>query len=53
LEEAAVGGHPGARDAFATHELKRGKYDRAMKHVLIGATLGHDGSINSLRQEST
>mmetsp|Transcript_6638 Transcript_6638/g.10779 ORF Transcript_6638/g.10779 Transcript_6638/m.10779 type:complete len:295 (+) Transcript_6638:79-963(+) len=49
LEEAAIGGHPWARYNLAHHEELNGRYDRAVKHYIIAATLGDDSAIKSLR----
>jgi len=49
MEEAAIGGHPAARDAVGIMEMRMGNQDRAMKHFTIAATLGHDGAMDSLR----
>jgi TPR repeat protein len=49
LEEAAIGGHPRARYNLALMEGRRyGRYDRAMKHYIIAAGQGHDGSLKWL-----
>ncbi len=42
LEEAAIGGHPDARFNLGNHERRNGMGDRAMKHYIITAKLGHD-----------
>jgi len=49
LEQAAIGGHAGARYNLAIFDLNNDKGDRAMKHFLIAATLGHDASLGALR----
>ena len=49
MEEAAIDGHPVARDAVGIMEMRMGNQDRAMKHFTIAATLGHDGAMDSLR----
>jgi len=50
LEEAAIGGHPVARYFLAINEIVNKKYERAVKHLIIAAKLGHDESIKSLMQ---
>ena len=42
LEEAAIGGHPSARYNLGCHEGRNGRPDRAVKHFIIAAKLGHD-----------
>ena len=44
LEEAAIGGHPEARFNLGFKEAKNGRMDRAAKHFIITAKLGHDQS---------
>eukprot|EP00984_Skeletonema_dohrnii_P002719 scaffold942_cov75-Skeletonema_dohrnii-CCMP3373.AAC.5 len=51
LEEAAIGGHPSARFNLGCHEWNNGNTERAVKHWIIAATQGHDGSINELMDE--
>ncbi len=48
LEEAAICGHPDARYILGCNEWIKGNYKRAMKHLIIGATQGHDDSIKEL-----
>ncbi len=48
-EEAAIAGHPIARCSLASYELKKGRVDRAAKHVIISANLGWDKSIVLLK----
>ena len=47
-EEAAIGAHPEARCNLGWHEFNNGNIERAVKHLIIGATQGHDTSIKSL-----
>ena len=47
-EEAAIGGHPRARYNLGCHENDNGNYERAVKHWMIAAGQGHDGSIKVL-----
>eukprot|EP00984_Skeletonema_dohrnii_P027853 scaffold17545_cov81-Skeletonema_dohrnii-CCMP3373.AAC.2 len=48
LEEAAIGGHYDARFNLGCEEAESGNIERAVKHWIIAATLGDDGSINEL-----
>ena len=48
LEEAAIGGHPDARYNLACYEYKYYNIERAVKHLIIGATLGDDTSMKLL-----
>jgi TPR repeat protein len=48
LEEAAIGGHPLARQNLGSHEWKNGNIERAVKHRIIAATQGCDDSMKSL-----
>ncbi len=49
LEEAAIGGHPDARFNLGNHEGRNGRMDRAMKHYIIAARLGHDTSLDGVK----
>eukprot|EP00986_Skeletonema_menzelii_P007613 scaffold2995_cov135-Skeletonema_menzelii.AAC.3 len=49
LEEAAIGGHPVARHNLAYIEERRGKMDRAVKHMIIAANMGYDISLKALK----
>ena len=40
LEKAAVGGHAGARHNLACYEGRNGRFDRAVKHLVIAANQG-------------
>ena len=48
LEEAAIGGHPEARYSLGFHEWANRNAERAVKHWIIAAAQGYDGSIKSL-----
>ena len=48
LEEAAIGGHPSARYNLGCHEGRNGRPDRAVKHFIIAARLGHIKSMKQL-----
>mmetsp|Transcript_27614 Transcript_27614/g.41451 ORF Transcript_27614/g.41451 Transcript_27614/m.41451 type:complete len:299 (+) Transcript_27614:155-1051(+) len=50
LEKAAIAGHHLARYNLAMHEGGNGRYERAVKHLIIGANFGHDGSIQKLKE---
>ena len=49
LEEAAIRGHLDARFNLACYEERSGRIDRAVKHFIIAANLGHDESIHALK----
>ena len=48
LEEAAIGGHPGARFNLGCEEKENDNKERAVKHWIIAANLGDDDSIKAL-----
>ena len=50
LEEAAIGGHPGARHNLGCNEADNGRYERAEKHFIIAANLGYHDSLKALRK---
>ena len=50
LEEAAIGGHPNARCLLAIFERKRGNTERSVKHYIIAASQGQDGSMQMLME---
>eukprot|EP00985_Skeletonema_marinoi_P017111 scaffold9323_cov73-Skeletonema_marinoi.AAC.3 len=45
LEEAAIGGHLGARYNLGNHECRNSRHDRAAKHYIIAANLGHEAAL--------
>jgi TPR repeat protein len=47
-EKAAIGGHPQARYNLACIEEENGNIERAVKHHMIAANLGHDQSMKAL-----
>jgi hypothetical protein len=49
LEQAAIGGDAIARYNLGIEVEENGRMDRAMKHWVIAAALGHDGSLNALK----
>ena len=51
LEEAAVGGHPYARCIVGDYEWCTLNVERAVKHWIIAATLGHDDAIKALMEK--
>ena len=51
LEEAAIRGHLDARYNLARYEkMEKGRNDRAVKHLIIAANLGDDGSMQMLKE---
>ena len=50
LEKAAIAGHPAARYNLGCYEGNNGKIERAVKHLIIGATQGSDESIKALKE---
>ena len=48
LVEAAIGGYPRARYYLGREEWKQGNFERAVKHLIIAATQGHDDAIKTL-----
>ena len=50
LEEAAIGGHPGARHCLGLHECDSANIERAVKHWIIAATQGEDDSLKPLME---
>jgi hypothetical protein len=50
LEQAAIGGHPGARGILANYEMKNGRFERSAKHWVIAANLGCDISLNLIKK---
>jgi tetratricopeptide (TPR) repeat protein len=49
LEEAAIAGNPNARFNLACYEGRNRRIDRAVKHLIIAANLGHDVSVQRLK----
>ena len=49
FEQAAIGGHSYARYNLAFHEKKNGRLNRASKHYIIAANLGHDASLKVIK----
>ena len=48
LEEAAIGGHVLARNNLGCHEEDNGRMERAVKHWIIAANMGHEDSMKTL-----
>ena len=49
-EQAAIGGHPDARHNLGLKEWRRnGQYNRAVRHWIIAAKLGHDNSLENVK----
>jgi tetratricopeptide (TPR) repeat protein len=49
LEQAAIEGHPNARHNLGCEEFDNGRYERARKHFIIAANLGHNHSLQCLK----
>ena len=49
LEVAAISGHPQARNNLASIEERRGRRDRAVKHLIIAAKQGFGVSLDALK----
>ena len=47
-EKAAIGGHPRARHVLGCKEVNNGNIERAVKHFIIAANLGDEGSMKAL-----
>ncbi len=50
LEEAAIGGHPEARNNLGCYEKDSGRHERAMKHFIIAAKLGYNDALDTVKQ---
>ncbi len=50
LEEAAIGGHPLARSNLGFYENQNGRMDRAFKHWIIAAKLGHNNALEAVKK---
>jgi TPR repeat protein len=49
LEQAAIGGDPDSRYNLGITEENNRRVDRAVRHWIIAAKLGHDGSLDALK----
>jgi TPR repeat protein len=47
-EKAAIGGHPAARNSLGNYEERNGNNERAVKHFIIAANIGHEKSMKAL-----
>ena len=50
MEEAAIGGFPEARYNLGAMEWNNGRKERAIKHYIIAAKLGHDESLEKVKE---
>ena len=50
LEVAAIGGNVDARHNLAVVEVRNGRMERAVKHFIIAANIGYEGSMKALWQ---
>lgn len=48
LEKAAISGHPNARSRLGCIEGENGNMEKVVKHLVIAANLGHEGSMKAL-----
>jgi hypothetical protein len=49
-EEAAIAGHPIARHNLGCEEAMNGRFERARKHFIIAANLGHHPSLKFVKE---
>jgi tetratricopeptide (TPR) repeat protein len=49
LEQAAIGGHPGARVFLADYEINNARIERAARHYIIAANLGCNDSLQEVK----
>ncbi len=49
LEQAAIRGHPNAINNLGCMEMNNGRFERAVKHLIISASLGLHNSLQALR----
>jgi TPR repeat protein len=49
LEKAAIEGHPNARFNLGCIEFHNDRFERAKKHFIIAANLGHHGSLKCVK----
>jgi len=49
-EEAAIGGHPEARYSLGVTNTQQGELKKAVKHLMIAASLGHDKALKKLKE---
>jgi len=48
--KAAMQGHAQSRNNLGCYEGQKGNYDRALKHLLISARMGHKDSLENLKK---
>ncbi|EJK44965.1 hypothetical protein THAOC_36455 [Thalassiosira oceanica] len=51
--KAAMQGHVLSRNNLGCYEGQKGNYDRALKHLLISARMGHQGSLGAIKMMFT
>ncbi|EJK76013.1 hypothetical protein THAOC_02243 [Thalassiosira oceanica] len=51
--KAAMQGHAQSRNNLGCYEGQKGNYDRAVKHLLISARMGHKGSLGAIKMMFT
>ena len=49
-EKAAMLGQPEARNYLGNYECERGNYDRAVRHLIISAKMGHAPSLKFIKK---
>ena len=49
-KKAAIRGHVESRHNIGCHEVENGYYDRAVRHLLISAKMGHNHSLDTIKQ---
>ena len=50
LEQAAIAGHPVARNNLGFFEATNGNFDRAKMHFIIAANLGYHNSLSNIKE---
>ncbi|EJK70700.1 hypothetical protein THAOC_07919 [Thalassiosira oceanica] len=50
FEKAAMAGHVPARANLGHTEVQKGNYDRAVRHFLISAKMGHEISVENIKR---
>ncbi|EJK76503.1 hypothetical protein THAOC_01729, partial [Thalassiosira oceanica] len=49
-KKAAMQGHVECRHNLGNHEGRKGNFDRAIKHYMISAKMGHEDSVGNIKQ---
>ncbi|EJK72269.1 hypothetical protein THAOC_06210, partial [Thalassiosira oceanica] len=49
-EKAAMQGHVMSRNNLGISEVGKGNHDRAVRHLLISAKMGHENSIGAIKE---